>query len=142
VNLSGVVPSSCICWKSYITFSSCPSFTYFVSFWFHAKGCNCTVPGANVAISAATHGGFCWLSSQSASPVLLCLKSGYLLFVYNKDPGQADQPCILHIPGTNVIIRTEKATLTSIKILHLLTFFSLLLLSHQCKESERTCANV
>jgi hypothetical protein len=51
------------------------------------------------------------------------VKSGYLSFVYNKDPCQADQPCILHIPGINVIIRTEKAALTfSINILHLLTF--------------------
>jgi hypothetical protein len=54
------------------------------------------------------------------------VKSGYLSFDYNKDPGQADQSFILHIPGTNVIIRTEKATLTfSISILHLLTFSSL-----------------
>jgi len=36
------------------------------------------------------------------------LKSGYLSFCYNKDPGQADQPCILHIPGITIIIRTEK----------------------------------
>jgi hypothetical protein len=33
------------------------------------------MPGAIAAISAATHGGFCLLSSQSASPVFLCLKS-------------------------------------------------------------------
>ncbi len=57
------------------------------------------MPGAIAAISAATHDGFCQSSSQSASPVFLCLKSGYLSFVY-------------HIPGINVIIRTEKANLT------------------------------
>jgi hypothetical protein len=45
---------------------------------------NCTVPGASVAISAATHGGCHQLSSQSPSPVFLCLKSGYLSFVYNQ----------------------------------------------------------
>ncbi len=45
---------------------------------------NCTVPGASAAISAATHGGFHQLSSQSPSPVFLCLKSRYLSFVYNQ----------------------------------------------------------
>jgi hypothetical protein len=82
-----------------------------VSFWFHAKMFNCTVPGAIAAISDATHGGFRWSSSQSASCVFLCLKSGYLSFVYNQNPDQADQPCILHIPGVDNIIRTEKAAL-------------------------------
>jgi hypothetical protein len=101
------------------------------------------VPGANAAISAATHGGFHRLSIQSPSPVFLWVKSGYLSFDYNKDPSQADQSFILHIPGTNVIIRTEKATLTfSISILHLLTFSSLLPLSQQCKGCERTSANL
>jgi hypothetical protein len=65
------------------------------------------------------------------------LSFGYLSFDYNKDPGQADQSFILHIPGTNVIIRTEKATLTfSISILHLLTF------PQQCKGYETTSANI
>jgi hypothetical protein len=40
------------------------------------------------------------------------LKSQYLSFVYHRDPGQVHQPCILHIPGINVIIKTEKANLT------------------------------
>ncbi len=70
------------------------------------------MPGAIAAISAATHGGFCQLSSQSASPVFLCLKSQYLSFVYHRDPGQVHQPCSPHIPCINVIIRTEKANLT------------------------------
>jgi len=62
------------------------------------------------------------------------VKSWYLSFAYNKDPGQADQPSILHINGT---VRTEKATMTfSISILHLITFSSLLLLSHQCKDAK------
>ncbi len=74
-DLSGVVPSHCICWKSWIAFSSYPSFTYFESIWFHAKGRNCTMPGAIAAISASMPGAFCLLSSQSASPVFLCLKS-------------------------------------------------------------------
>ncbi len=42
------------------------------------------VPGAIAAISAATHGGFRQSSSQSPSCVFLCLKSGYLSFVYNQ----------------------------------------------------------
>jgi hypothetical protein len=121
VNLLGLTPSHRICdEKSCITFSNCPSFTYFVRFWFHAKMFNYTVPGAIVAISAATHGGFHQSSSQSASHVFLCLKSGYLSFVYSRNLGQVDQPWSPHNPGTNGIIRKEKATLTfSINILHL-----------------------
>jgi hypothetical protein len=42
------------------------------------------VPGAITAIFAATHGKFSWSSSQRASCVFLCLKSGYLSFVYNQ----------------------------------------------------------
>ncbi len=99
MNFSGVILSCCICQKSYITFLGCRSLTYFVSFLLQGKMCNCTVPGAIVAISTATHGGFCQFSSQSASPVFLCVKSKYLSFVYSQDPGQANQPCILHIPS-------------------------------------------
>jgi len=72
---------------------------------------NCAVPGAIAAISDATHAGFHRSSSQSASCVFLCLKSGYLSFVYSQNPDQADQPCIPHIPGVDNIIRTEKAAL-------------------------------
>jgi len=127
-----------------VAFSDCPPFTYVVSFSFHGKMCNSELgPGAIAAISAATHGGFHQLSSQSASAVSLSVKSGYLSFVYNKDPGQADQPCRIHIPGINVIIRMKNAAPTfSISILHLLTFSSLLLSSHQCKGCERSYANV
>jgi len=56
VNLSGPIPSHCICWKSCIAFSVCPSFTYFLSFSFSVKLFNCTAPSAIAAISAATHG--------------------------------------------------------------------------------------
>jgi len=59
--------------------------------------------------------------------------SGYLSFAYNKDPGQADEPSILHINGT---LRTEKATMTFSISMHLITFSSLLLLSHQCKDAK------
>ncbi len=58
------------------------------------------------------------------------------------DPDQTDQPCNLHIPGINVIIRTDWLYWPSPSvrefchsILHLLAFSSLLLLSHQCKRS-------
>jgi len=79
------------------------------------------MPGAIAAISAATHGRFCQLSSQSTSLVCIHVKSRCLSAVYKNNPDQADQPCILHIPGIDVIIRTEKAVLTfSISILHLL----------------------
>jgi len=35
-----------------------------------------------------------------------------------RNPNQADQPCILHNPGINGIIRAEKATLTCTDLLH------------------------
>jgi hypothetical protein len=54
-----------------------------------------------------------------------------------RNADQADQPCILHIPGMNGIIRTQKAAQTFISILHLPTFSSLRILSHQCKGPEK-----
>jgi hypothetical protein len=84
VNLSGFIPSCCICQKSYIAFLGCLSFKYLLSFLFHAKIFNCTVPGAIAAISAATQGGFCQSLSQSVSFVFLCSKYGYLSFVYKQ----------------------------------------------------------
>ncbi len=72
VNLLGLILSCCICWKSWITFLGCPSLTYFVSSLFNAKMFNCIVPGAKTTLSAATHGGFLWSSSQSPSCILKC----------------------------------------------------------------------
>ncbi len=121
MNLLGLTPCPCIFLKSCIAFFVCPSFTYFVSFWIHAKGFNCRMPGAIAAISVAPHGRVRQLSSQSTSLVCVRVKSRCLSFVYKNNPDQADQPCILHIPGIDVIIRTEKAVLAfSISILHLL----------------------
>jgi hypothetical protein len=62
----------------------CLSFKYLLSFLFHAKIFNCTVPGAIAAISAATQGRFHQSLSQSASFVFLCLKYRYLSFVYKQ----------------------------------------------------------
>ncbi len=84
MNLSGLSPSCCICWKSSIVFSGWPAFTYLASLLFHENLSNCTVPGANAANSASTQGGFWGSSSQRASCVFLCLKSGYFAFVYNQ----------------------------------------------------------
>ncbi len=85
VNLSGIIPSRCICWKSCITSSSCPSFHKFCKLPIPWKNIQLhSVPGAIAAISAANHGRFHWPSSQSASCVFLCLKSRYLSFVYNQ----------------------------------------------------------
>ncbi len=81
VNLSGLIASCCIWWKSCIAFSGCPSFTYFVRFWFHPKMLNCTMPRAIAAIHAANHGRFHQSPSQSNSCVFLWLKFGYLSFV-------------------------------------------------------------
>jgi len=143
VNLLGLTPCCRICWKSYITVSSCPSFTCFVSFRLHANTLNCTIPGAFAAISAATHGEFHQSSAQSASHVFLCLKSGYLSFVDNQKSRSSWSPCILHIPGINDIIRKEKAALTfSVSILHWPTFSSLQLLLHKCKRPEKKFCTV
>jgi hypothetical protein len=60
-----------------------------------------------------------------------------------KNPDQAHQPCILHIPGISGIKRTEEVELTfSIRILHLLTFSSLLLVSHRHKGPEKIFCQV
>ncbi len=60
-----------------------------------------------------------------------------------KNPDQAHQPCILHIPSINHIKRTKGATLTfSISILHLPPFSSLLLRSHQCEGPEKNFCQV
>jgi len=119
VNLLGLTPSHRICdQKSCITSSNCPSFTYFVRFWFHAKMFNYTVPGAIVAISPMV--GF--ISPQAkVLPMSSCawnLDTFHLSTARNL--GQVDQPWSPHNPGTNGIIRKEKATLTFfINILHL-----------------------
>ncbi len=65
VNLLRHTPSLYNCWKSCITFSSCPSLTYFVNFWFHTKMFNYIMPGVIADIFVTTHGGFCWSPSQS-----------------------------------------------------------------------------
>ncbi len=59
-------------------------FLNFLSFLFHAKMFNSTVPSAISAISPATNGKFCQSSSQRASCVFLCLKSKFHWFVYNQ----------------------------------------------------------
>jgi len=97
VNLLGITPCH-ICWKSCITVSSCPSFACFISFRLHADTLNCTIPGAFAAISAATHGEFRQSSTQSASHVFLCLKSGTFHLSTTRNPDQADQPYSPH-PG-------------------------------------------
>jgi len=107
VNLSGFIPSCCICWKSCITSSGCPSFTYFVSFLFHENLFTCTVPSAIAAISDATHGGSPWSWSESVSSSVRNPDTFHLSTIRNAD--QAGQPGILHIPCINAIIRTEKS---------------------------------
>jgi hypothetical protein len=93
VNLSGLIPSCCIHWKSCIAFSGCPSFTHFLSFFFRAKMFNCTVPGA---ISPATQVRFCWSWIQSASYVSSCLTSDIFHWPTTRNPDHADDPCIPH----------------------------------------------
>ncbi len=85
--LGGLVPfCCCMCWKSSNVFSCCPILTYLASFLFHEKVSNCTVPGAIGASSATTHDGFRLSTSQSASPIFLCLKSGSLGFTFSDLP--------------------------------------------------------
>jgi hypothetical protein len=69
------------------------------------------------------------------SPCVWNLDTFRLSTTRNAD--QADQPCVLRIPGMNGIIRTQKAAQTFISILHLPTLSSLRLLSHQCKGPEK-----
>lgn len=75
-----------MCWKSSNVFSCCPVLTYLASFLFHEKVSNCIVLGAIAASSATTHDGFRLSTSQSASPIFLCLKSGYLGFTFSDLP--------------------------------------------------------
>ncbi len=145
VNLLGLIPSQSICWKSFISFSSCPSFTYFVSFWFHAKMFNCTVPGAITAIFAATHGRFSWSSSQRASCVFLCFKSGYLSFVYNQRFTSIWSAMYSPHPRHKWHHKNREKLHwppPEYCICHLPTFSSLLLLSHQCKGPEKNSCQV
>ncbi len=44
VNLLGLMPACCICWKSSIVFSYCPALTYLVSLLVHEKLCNFLEP--------------------------------------------------------------------------------------------------
>ncbi len=124
--------------------SGCPPFTYFVSFLFHAKMLNCTVPDAIAAISAATHGGNHRSSFSSTSCVILCLRSRYLSFVGN----QKSRSGMYSLHPTNqcyhsknreshIDLPSPSAREFCRNILHLLTFSSLLLPSHQCKRSNK-----
>jgi hypothetical protein len=110
VYLSRFIHSCCICWKSCIALLGRPSFTYFVSFRFHENMLNCNVPSAIAAISTSTHGGFHQSWSQSASPVFLCLTSGYLSFAYNQKSKSSRSAMYFPHPDINGIIRTKIAT--------------------------------
>ncbi len=143
-NLSRLIPSHCGCWKSWIAFSGCLSFTYFVSFLFHAKMLNCTVPGAIAAISAATHGGNHQSSFLSTSCVILCLRSRYLSFAGNQKSRSGMyslHPTRQCYHSKNRESRTDLPSQSARdfchNILHLLTFSSLLLPTHQCKLSNK-----
>ncbi len=142
MKLSWLIPSCCICWKSCITFSGCPPFHIFCKLLLPCK----KVPGAIAAISGGTHGEFCAYSSQSALPVSSYVWNSsafHLSTTRNRD--QAHQPCTLHIPGINSIIRTEKAATVLLHqqekcVTAYCTYFqfsSLRLLSYHCKGSEK-----
>jgi hypothetical protein len=88
--------------------------------------CNCTVPGAIAAISAATHGGFCWSSSQSPPCVFLCRKSGYLSFVYNQK-SQSKLRSAMYSPHPRYHKNRESCT----DLLHQHIAFTYFLLSSQ-----------
>jgi hypothetical protein len=137
VNFSGIIPSHCICWKSCITFSGRPSFKYFVSIWFHAKISIslCLVPSQPCLFPPMV--GF--VSPQARVLVSSCVwNPDNFHLSTTRNPDQAHQPCILHIPGISGIKRTEAVELTfSISILHLLTFSSLLLYPTSVKDLKR-----
>ncbi len=97
VNLSGVMPSCCICWKSCMVFSGCRALTLSLELFIHEKMFNCNVPGAIAASFTATHGGFCGSSSQSACCVILCLKLGkFTLTRHEKFKSSCDQAHVLN----------------------------------------------
>ncbi len=130
--------------ESCIAFSGCLSFTYFVSFLFHAKMLNCTVHGAIAAISAATHGRNHQSSFLSTSCVILCLRSRYLSFVGNQKSRSGmyslhpTRQCY-HSKNreSHIDLPSPSAREFCHNILHLLTFSSLLLPTHQCKLSNK-----
>ncbi len=70
------------------------------------------MPSAIAAISATTHDRFHWSSSQSATCVW---NLGTFHLPTTRNPDEADnQPCILHIPGINAIVRTENSFISKI----------------------------
>jgi len=111
VIFSRIIPSCHILQKGCITSSDCPSFSYFVSFLFHLKMLNYTMPGAIAAIFAATPGGFCRSSSVLRVYVW---NPGTFHLPITENPDEADHPHNLHIPGwIFAILRTKKAIVTS-----------------------------
>jgi hypothetical protein len=111
--LLGLIPSHCIHWKNCITFSACPSFTYFVSYWFHVKVFNCTVTGVIAVISAATYGRvslvlkwerfLCPLMFETQVP-FICLQPEIQI--------KLSSHVFSTSQASNGIIRTEKVALT------------------------------
>ncbi len=66
------------------------------------------------------------------------LESKYLNFSTTRNPDEADQSGILHIPGLNGTMRREIAAQTfSISIFHWPTFSRLLILSHDCQGTKQ-----
>jgi hypothetical protein len=111
VNLLGLILSCCICWKSWITFLGCPSLTYFVSSLFYAKMFNCIVPGAKTTLSAATHGGFLWSSSQSPSCIFKCVIQVPFICLQSQSRSNWSGMYSPH-PRHKCYIQIEKAELT------------------------------
>jgi hypothetical protein len=105
---------------------------------------NCTVPGAIAAISAATHAGNHRSSFSSTSCVILCLRSRYLSFVGNQKSTSGmyslhpTHQCY-HSKNreSHIDLPSPSAREFCHNILHLLTFSSVLLPSHQCKRSNK-----
>jgi hypothetical protein len=103
VNLSGFIPSCCICWKK---LRHC-LLILLILHLFDAKMFNCMVPGAIGTISGfiSPQARVIPMSSYVWHLGTSCLSTTRIL-------NQADQPGILHIPGINGVIWTENATLT------------------------------
>jgi hypothetical protein len=136
-----------ISWKSCITFSSCPSL--FVSFWFHPKMFNCTLPGCLCSHLCC----YPWQVLQVLKPEwfpCLLMFEIWVSFICLLQPIKLNSHvCILQIPG---IKKYHKNKQSCTDLFHQHTAFTYLLeptttttippQSHQCKGSEKNFCQV
>jgi hypothetical protein len=117
-NKSGFVGihSCCIWWKKLHHLFRLPVLDIFHKLLAPWKMFNCTVPGTITSISAAPMVGV--ISCQARELAVSSYVSSYVWilvtfhFPTTRNPYQADQPWIFHIPGINAIVWAQNATPT------------------------------